>query len=339
MTRQVTFEPSGRRCEIEAHETVLAAALRAGLKPDYGCSNGNCGTCVATLRSGQIEQTRHCDFTLSDAEKLGGGFLMCAHRAISDITVEADVTQSPEDIPAQQIETKVKALTPLDAQVMQLHLQTPRSQRLRFVSGQSVALEIDGGIRKTLPVASCPCDDRNLLFHVPDIPGDAFCEAVFSGQLRARLPVQLHGPDPVTFYFDETDTRPSLILSWHTGFAPIVSLMEHALSLEVMQNIHLHRFSPTPAAQYLSNLCRAWSDAYDNIEAELSDTRLTLLSSEAECERALSAAMAQYPELPRFNVYVAGPPNFVSGATRALDGFGVPAGQVRTHTDWVEVFE
>lgn len=339
MTRHVTFLPSGRRCDIEAHETVLAAALRAGLKPVYGCSNGNCGTCKATLKTGEVAPVRHGDFSLTEYEKLEGGFLMCTHRALGDLVVEADVTQSPEDIPVQEIATKLKALTPLDPQVIQLHVQTPRSQRLRFVSGQSVTLEITDGTRKTLPVASCPCDDRNLLFHVPDIPGDAFCEAVFSGQMRPRDTVALRGPDPVTFYFDESDKRPSLILSWHTGFAPIVSLIEHAMSLEVMQTIHLHRFSPTPAGQYLSNLCRSWSDAFDNIHAELSDTRLTLLSSEAECERALSSVMARYPELPRFTVYVAGPPNFVSGAARALSGHRVPAGQVRTHTDWVEVFE
>ena len=59
---------------------------------------------------------------------------MCAHRALTDIEVEADVTQSPDDIPTQDIETKVKAVEYLDPQVIRLHLQTPRSRRLRFIA-------------------------------------------------------------------------------------------------------------------------------------------------------------------------------------------------------------
>jgi len=55
---------------------------------------------------------------------------------------------------------------------MRLHLQTPRSNRLRFLAGQRVTLGLSAGVVSSddlhaeLPVASCPCDDRNLIFHV-----------------------------------------------------------------------------------------------------------------------------------------------------------------------------
>ena len=37
------------------------------------------------------------------------------------------------------------------------------------------------GTASELAVASCPCDDRNLQFHVPQGSGDAFREGVFTG--------------------------------------------------------------------------------------------------------------------------------------------------------------
>lgn len=321
------------------NETILAACLRAGLTPEYGCSNGNCGDCKAKLISGDIDRVRQHDFTMTASEQTDGYFLMCANRAITDIKVAANVTQSPSDIPVQEIETKVKSVEYLDTQVIRLHLQTPRSQRLRFISGQSVMLSISGEIQTSLPIASCPCDDRNLHFHIPYLPGDAFSEQVFSGQLTSRDSVRLSGPKAGTFYLDRKEERHSLFLSWHTGFAPVVSLMEHAMSLDFQKDIYLHRFSPTPEQQYLANLCRSWSDAFDNIHVELMPDRLTLLSTVEECTQIIARVAAQYPDLSDFNIYLAGPPNFVEAAKNVFSAIGLSAQQVKSHVDWLGALE
>ena len=71
---------------------MLEACLRAGLSPDYGCSKGNCGSCKARLKSGELEPVDFHDFTISEEDKQTGGFLMCSNRAVSDIEIEADVS-------------------------------------------------------------------------------------------------------------------------------------------------------------------------------------------------------------------------------------------------------
>ena len=334
MTHQITFRPSGKTAATEAQETILDAGLRAGLSPVYGCSNGNCGTCKARLISGQIEKTRHHDHALSESDKVNGAFLMCANRALTDIVVAADVTQGPGDIPIQEIATRVKAIEHLDPRVANLHLQTPRSTRLRFIPGQSVTLAIDDDIQTTVALASCPCDDRNLMVHIPNIPGDAFSEHVFDGGLSLRDTVHLRGPETDGFVFDESDRHHSLVLCWFTGFAPVISLMEHAMSLEVEKDIHLYRFSPTPQRPYMPNLARSWADAYDNVFAHLMPDRISLMSTRQDCAAALSAVAAQVPDHAQMNIYVAGTPSFVEAAR---DVFDVPGGRpdrIRTHTDW-----
>jgi len=54
MTFQVEIKSSAHRFPVEDGETVLEAALRHGIGLPYGCRNGACGSCVATLESGSI---------------------------------------------------------------------------------------------------------------------------------------------------------------------------------------------------------------------------------------------------------------------------------------------
>ena len=337
MSHQLTFLPSGRTCQIEAKETILAACLRAGLSPVYGCSNGNCGSCKARLVSGDIARDRHFDHLMSAQEKLDGTFLMCAHRAAGDLEIEADVTQSAADIPLQQIDTKVKAIELLDPRVARLHLQTPRSTRLRFIAGQSVTLRTADGTHTTVALANCPCDDRDLMLHIANVPGDAFSEQVFDGGLRPRETVQLTGPLNDGFHLNQSDRRDSLILCWYTGFAPVIGLIEHALSLELERDIHLFRFSPTPGQPYLPTLGRSWADAFDNVFATLMPQRISLMSTREACVEAFEGIAAQFPNHGEMNIYVAGSPNFVAAAEHV---FGTPnrkAGRIRIHVDWQDI--
>ena len=105
----------------------------------------------------------------------------------------------PADIPQQQIVATVRALRPLAPDTMLLHLQTPRTHRLRFLAGQAVTLETANGAEADYPVASCPCDDRNLQFHVRRLPGNRFADYVFkklkSGDI-VEVPAGVVGAKP-----------------------------------------------------------------------------------------------------------------------------------------------
>jgi hypothetical protein len=117
----------------------------------------------------------------------------------SDLVLEVLEAGLPEDIPEQQVVTKVRAVDALDGDMIRLHLQTPRSNRLRFLAGQRVTLGFRPALRaarsscRAFPVASCPCDDRNLIFHVP--PGaDDFSQCLFAGRIKPGAEVSVRGP-------------------------------------------------------------------------------------------------------------------------------------------------
>ena len=55
MTFQVRIENSQHLFTVEPGESILDAALHRGIGLPYGCRNGACGSCVATLLSGRVQ--------------------------------------------------------------------------------------------------------------------------------------------------------------------------------------------------------------------------------------------------------------------------------------------
>src|SRR3970282_640744 len=148
MSAHVQVQPSGRGYFVDGNDSLLEAALRAGLSLDYGCSAGSCGKCKARVVSGQVHRTRHSDYVLTAAEKNADVVLMCCHTALGDLVIEAREAHGAADMPLQSIDARIKSVSPLGDDMRLLHLQTPRSNRLRFLAGQSASLALAGGISK-----------------------------------------------------------------------------------------------------------------------------------------------------------------------------------------------
>jgi len=314
MTAHVQLKPSGHEFFVEGNDSLLEAALRAGLALDYGCSAGSCGKCKAKVLSGQVQRTRHSDYALSAAEKGAGVVLMCCNTAAVDLVLEAREAHGATDMPLQDIEARVKSVTPLADDMRLLHLQTPRSNRLRFLAGQSVALELPGGASASYPVASCPCDDRNLQFHVRRRAGDAFAARVFEG-LGGADTVRVEGPRG-GFVLNEESSRPLVFIAGEAGFAPIKSLIEHAMALESAESLSLIWLASAKNGHYLDNLCRSWSDALDDFRY----LPLTVQGdwSQESVDRVLPQALAAHAGLESCDVYVAGPAPLANAAEYLL---------------------
>ncbi len=324
MTAQVRIQPSGHEFFVEGNDTLLEAALRAGLSLNYGCSMGTCGLCKAKLLSGQVQKTRHYDYVLSAAEKNAGVVLMCCNTAVVDLVIEAREAHGAADMPLQDITAKVKAVKPLAENMRLLHLQTPRSNRLRFLAGQLVTLTLTDGSTAACPVASCPCDERNLEFHIERRPGNAFTEGVFN-RLTTADSVRVEGPCG-EFVLNEESNRPLIFIACGSGFAPIKSLIEHAMALDVAETLQLYWIASGEAGHYLNNLCRSWNDALDNFHY-LPVTADGARSPEAVMQDALARVLQDHPALADYDVYVAGPEPLANEAEWLLLEHGLPRSQ------------
>ncbi|MCL4746844.1 MAG: 2Fe-2S iron-sulfur cluster binding domain-containing protein [Burkholderiaceae bacterium] len=323
----VTVRPSGREFLVEGNDSLLQAALKAGLSFNYGCGSGNCGLCKARLISGEVRAIQPSDYVLSAAEKQQGYVLLCTHTALGDLAIETLEAAGPADIPRQDLVAKVRAIDRLGEDTRMLHLQTPRSARLRFLAGQSVSLgsaaDDSEDFHAAYPIASCPCDDRNLLFHVARDADDPFAVRLFAGELRAGDSIGVHGPSG-DFVLAPEHAAPVVFLACDTGFAPVKSLIEHVIAIESVEWFSLYWVATRPDGHYLENLCESWADAFDEF-------RYVALAADGVEQGAREAAeRAAHDNDPEASVFfVAGPAAFVDTATRLLADNGVPADRLR----------
>ena len=325
MAATVKLIPSGKEFTVASRETVLEAGLRSGLSLPYGCASGSCGQCRARIVSGRPRKLRFHDFVPRAADKAAGYALLCCTGADSDLVVELREISGVEEIPYQEIQARATRIERVRDDVLVLRLRTPRTRALRFMSGQSVSLSLPGLPPRHCPIASCPCNGTQLEFHIQRVVGDAFCEHVFT-RLKPSQAIQVCGPQG-KLTFDKTSTRPVIFFAHDTGFAPVKSLVEYAISLEGEQSMALYWTAPRDGGHYLDNLCRSWADALDNfiyIPLTSCDGRRTAERQRRDLS-GVRRVLADHPDLSGHDVYFAGPQGLASVARRLFTEHRLPA--------------
>lgn len=308
----VSLLPSGREFVVEGSESILQSALRAGLAVNYGCRDGSCGQCMARVVSGKVKKIRPYDFALTDAETEAGCMLMCAHTAVTDLELEAQEARNAAEVQYQWLEAKVKGIAYLPGDIVVLQVHTPPSARFRFLAGQSAIVRANG-FSADLPVASCPCEEKRLEFHLP----------------RQRMPALLQEGSPVNIEGPQGDfilrtelSRPLLFIAYGIGFAPIKSLIEHAMALDVVEAMYLYWLASDEHGVYQGNLCRAWADALDNFSF------MPVVGEESAA--AAKCISGRHPDLSIFDIYLAVPETELAGLKSGLLAAGADASRVFT---------
>ena len=332
MSAQVKIQPSGADFFVEGNDTLLEAALRAGIPLAYGCSDGSCGTCKARVLSGEIKQVRPYTYRMPSAQRAQGYALMCSCTAVSDLVLEADLAQSPHALPEQYLSGEVRAIDQPTAEVRVLHIRTPPAERLRFLAGQHAVLTLGGSLAMELPIASCPCEDRHLEFHVRRLHGQHFSDYVFE-RLQPGDSVSIRGPRG-DFVLNAESQRPIVFIAFCTGFASVKSLMEHAMALDQTEPIHLLWIAAKESGLYLPGLARAWADALDDFHYEPilvgGDLDATASRQENRVAKTIGPKLLAIPALARADIYIAGPHLAVDAIKKILLDLTVPEEHVFT---------
>lgn len=90
--------PAGWRFEAPASQTLLLAALDAGLRLPHSCRNGTCRACIARLREGEISYRIEWP-GLSREEKDEGWILPCVACARANLVLEAPQALNLFEVP------------------------------------------------------------------------------------------------------------------------------------------------------------------------------------------------------------------------------------------------
>jgi CDP-4-dehydro-6-deoxyglucose reductase len=296
----VTIQPSGHQFQVEDGEAVLAAALRQGFVLPYGCKNGACGSCKGKILSGSVDYGVYQHKALTDEEKSQGKALFCQAKPLSDLVIEARTIGAVKDIPVKTLPCRVQKLERVADDVMVLGLKLPANERLQFLPGQNLEFLLKDGSRRCFSMANAPHDDELIQLHVRHVPGGQFTDHVF-GKMKERDILRFEGPHG-TFFLREDSAKPIVFVASGTGFAPIKSIIEHALNKGIARPMTLYWGGRRPKDLYLHALASGWAQ-----QGKLKYVRTGFVHR---------AVMADFPDLSGHQVYACGVPIMVDSARR-----------------------
>ena len=331
----VTFEPGGHAIRAAPGETILEAALREGLDLAYGCREGTCGTCRASLLRGRVDYPEGLPPALEPAAAAAGEVLLCRAVPVGEVLIalpEAEAGEAAALPPARTFPARVERIERAAPDVARLWLRPPEAIGTRHLAGQHVEVLLPDGRRRVYSIASAPGEPL-LELHVARRAGGAFTERVF-GSMRPGEVLRLHGPLGA-FRLRTGTGRPVVLVAGGTGFAPFKAMLEQALPAGDPARITLYWGARGPEGLYLHDLVTDWGRAH----AERF-RYVPVLSEDVPPDwdgaRGLvhEAVLAGEPELAGCDVYLAGPPAMVTAARAALRARGVP--ETRIYCDSFE---
>jgi ferredoxin-NAD(P)+ reductase (naphthalene dioxygenase ferredoxin-specific) len=85
--RQVSITNTGQVTSCAADETILHAAIMAGIDFPYACASGNCGSCISLLDAGKVSMLPRGDAALSPAQMKAGQILACRAQPKGDVAI------------------------------------------------------------------------------------------------------------------------------------------------------------------------------------------------------------------------------------------------------------
>lgn len=329
MSFQVTVQPSQHQFPVEAGQTVLDAALAAGIVLPYSCRNGACSSCKGKVVSGQVEAGEYPAQILSPEELAQGYTLFCQARPQSDLVVESTEVRLASDIQIRKLPARVQELSVAAPDVMVLRLQLPAADPFRYYAGQYVEFILKDGKRRSYSMASPPHAGSPLELHIRHMPGGVFTDHVFGAgetQMKVREILRVEGPFG-SFFLREDSDKPIVLLASGTGFAPIKAIVEHMAHHGISRPVVFYWGGRRPQDLYMDELAQTWAKTLPNFRyIPVISNGLPEDGWTGRIGFVHEAVLQDLPDMSGYQVYACGAPVMVEAARREFTGqCGLPA--------------
>lgn len=323
MSHIVQIHETQQSFPVDPGESVLDAALRAGVELASECRFGGCGTCRIKLLAGSVEYEEY-PMALTPEDEAQGLALACQARPSGNLLIS---TERTEPCAEPELHNAVVAgIRPLCEDVTHLMLELPDAPAPAHRPGQYLRIFTEDGRTRSFSMASAP-NGRTVDLHVRRIPGGAFTDVQIR-QLRegARLQVEL----PLgNFYYRTQDYRPLLLVATGTGVAPIKSMLEVLKDDPDCPPVALYWGARTTADLYLDEQIRAWGESFDDF------TYVPVLSRadaswKGRTGYVQNAVADDMPDLSEHAIYLCGSPNMIRDARQTFMPLGASSSYLYT---------
>jgi phenol hydroxylase P5 protein len=230
MSYELTIEPLGQTIEVEDGQTILDAALRAGIYLPHACCHGLCATCKVQVLDGEIDHGEASTFALMDFEREEGKTLACCCRLESDTVIEAEIEEDPDsrNLPVQDYEGEVVRIENLTPTIRGIWLKLDRP--MDFQAGQYINLEVPAidGQSRAFSLANSPQSDDVVELNVRIVPGGQVTTWLHE-KLEVGEKLKLSGPYG-RFFVKKSADVPLIFMAGGSGLSSPKSMIEDLLA-------------------------------------------------------------------------------------------------------------
>jgi CDP-4-dehydro-6-deoxyglucose reductase len=301
MSFRVTLE-SGEAFSA-GNDSLLAAALNAGIMLPSDCRQGACGTCRIRLLEGKVAYAEP-PMALAPEDEADGFALACQARAMSDLRIRMESLALP---PAESRRATVAGLERLTPDV--IHLRLDLEQPVDYAPGQHMKLCLADGTTRNFSMASRP-RGTEVDFHVRRIPGGRFTD-VQLGAMRPGQQIEVELPHGA-FIFRRQDYRPVIMAVTGTGLAPVRAMLESLLDDPDCPQITLYRGGRTNDDLYRHEELQAWRERLAGFQY------VPVLSRAGRRCYVQDAICADFQDLSQHAIYLCGSPAMTVVARAAV---------------------
>ncbi|GAA4352696.1 CDP-6-deoxy-delta-3,4-glucoseen reductase [Variovorax defluvii] len=312
MNHRIAIAGSDIAFDCAEDQSVLDAALRAGIELPYSCRKGVCGNCAGGIAQGEVEGLGGAAIRNESCTPEQVLYCMCTPR--TDLQIRPVGWQRIDPGARGRFTARVfrNQLAAPDVSVLQLRL--PAGQRAKFHAGQYLQLALEDGSTRCYSMANAPHESDALTLHVRHVPGGAFSARVPLLQQGDLLEVELPF-GAVTL--EPGSPKPLVFVAGGTGFAPIQSILDDMAKRRIERPITLIWGARRAEGIYLRSAVakwqRRWPDSFRFVAALSEEDGV----EEAFAGRVDEALHTHCPDLADHTVYACGSPGMVQ-AVREL---------------------
>jgi NAD(P)H-flavin reductase/ferredoxin len=293
----------------DAGQTILDAALKAGIEMPYSCRKGVCGNCAGGIPRGEFTAPPPNEATPPGLQ------LFCQCVPTSDLEIVPEAWHRIDPVARKTFTAKVFRNTLAAPDVSVLQLRLPAGKRAKFKAGQYLQVKLEDGSRRSYSMANPPHESDMLQLHVRHVPGGRFSNVV--AQLKAGDTLELELPYG-TFELREESSAPMLCVAGGTGFAPVKSLLDDLAKRRIERPVTLVWGGRDASGIYLPAAVERWQKV-------LPAFRFVPALEDAAAAQALhgfhgrvdAAIRAECPTLASHEVYCCGSPAMVAAVKKA----------------------
>lgn len=265
MSFEVNIEPIGETIEVEEGQSILDAALRAGIYLPHACCHGLCATCKVDVLEGDVDHGDASPFALMDMERDEGKCLACCATPLSDMVIEADIEEDAdrERHPVRDFRGVVSKIETFSPRIKGIFLAI-EDDSVAFQAGQYINLKLPGLEDKprAFSIASPPSEAHLIELNVALIDGGQ-ATTYLHQDLKVGDQVGFSGPYG-QFYVRKSAQDPIIFLAGGSGLSSPKSMILDLLETGVERPITLIYGARNSDELYYKGLFEELAEEHEN---------------------------------------------------------------------------